>query len=314
MKIKVADLEPNPFRKIKEYPIDRDKVEALKTSIKEKTFWDNILVRPHPNKEGKYQLAYGHHRYICLVELGIKEIDVPIRELEDALLLQIMAEENLNWSTSTAVMTQTIFVAKEFLDAELQKYKNWDTSAEIIKGLFDNQKSYETSKGMGVGRNTLIKFLGGNWTGYKVEVSLNIIKDKDLDESVKEIPTIGQARAFHESVRKYKTPKIAQKKIVNVIVKEGVGKRDIPRLVRQHIPKDQQQENTEMIQLQTLIENIDSHSRTLLNLIMKLRQQMRTLGIQEVKGAKVWLAKSSLNRLSNELEKLKERNSDETNS
>ncbi len=32
MKIKVSDLEPNPFRKIKDYPIDKEKVEALKTS------------------------------------------------------------------------------------------------------------------------------------------------------------------------------------------------------------------------------------------------------------------------------------------
>lgn len=32
MTIKVSDLEYNPFRKLRTYPVDRDKVEALKTS------------------------------------------------------------------------------------------------------------------------------------------------------------------------------------------------------------------------------------------------------------------------------------------
>ena len=105
MKIAVKDLEPNPYRKEEHYPYDRAKIEALKTSIKEKTFWDNILVRPHT---WKYQLAYGHHRWISLKELGIKEIDIAVRDLDDALMLQIMAEENLNWSASTAIMTHTI--------------------------------------------------------------------------------------------------------------------------------------------------------------------------------------------------------------
>ena len=43
------------------------------------------------------------------------------------MMVQIMAEENLNWSTSPAIMTQIIISAKEFLEAELAKYDTWES-------------------------------------------------------------------------------------------------------------------------------------------------------------------------------------------
>jgi len=45
MKISVKDLRPNPFRRIEHYPINRGKVDALKNSIKETSFWDNIAYK-----------------------------------------------------------------------------------------------------------------------------------------------------------------------------------------------------------------------------------------------------------------------------
>lgn len=233
MKIEVADLEPNLFRKMNNYPIDRAKVEALKTSIKEKTFWDNILVRKHGNK---YELAYGHHRWVALKELGIKEIDVPVRDIDDATMVKIMAEENLNWSTSPAVMTQTILVAKEFLDAELAKYETWEkVPGDFAKNIIETKESFNKIKAHGVGRDTLVKFLGGNWSGYKVRTALDIIKDKDLDQQVvRTIPTMEQARVFRASVKQHKIPKSTQKKIAEKITKEGIGRRDIPDLVAEH--------------------------------------------------------------------------------
>ena len=234
MKIKVADIVPNPYRKMNQYPIDRAKVEALKTSIQEKTFWDNILLR---KRGGKYELAYGHHRWMALLELGIKEIDVPVRAIDDATMLRIMAEENLNWSTNPAVMTQTILAAKEYLDAELAKYKRLETSPEIWRGLFDSQRAFETAKGMGVGEPTLTKFLGGNWTKHKVGEALKIIKDESLDmAAVRTIPTMEQAKVFRRAVKEHQIPKRTQKKIATKIAKEGVGCRDIPDLVAEHAP------------------------------------------------------------------------------
>ena len=232
MKIAVKDLEPNPYRKINSYPVDRKKVDALKTSIKEKTFWDNLLVR---KRGDKYQLAYGHHRWIALKELGVKEIDVPVRKIDDATMVQIMAEENLNWTSAPAVLIQTVQTAKEFLDAELAK--GWKDSAQMFRVLFDSQHAFEQAmrKEGGVGRNTLVKFLGGNWSDRKVETALNILKDKEIDqEAVKTIPSMRQAEIFQKEVKKHEIPKPTQKRIAKQIAKDELGYRQIPDLVAEH--------------------------------------------------------------------------------
>lgn len=49
-----------------------------------------------------------------------------------------MAEENLDWSTSPAVTTETVLAAKEFLDAELTK--GWKDSPKNIRVLFVGEK------------------------------------------------------------------------------------------------------------------------------------------------------------------------------
>ena len=75
-------------------------------------------------------------------------------------------------------MTQTILTAKEFLDAELAKYETWEDmqrAGGFTKPLL-NPPMGKTREGWwvslkkeGIGRDTLVKFLGGNWTDYKVQ-------------------------------------------------------------------------------------------------------------------------------------------------
>ncbi len=302
MRIAVKDIVANPYRQINKYPIDRVKVEALKTSIREKTFWDNILVR----KVGeKYQLAYGHHRWIAIKELGIKEIDIPVREIDNATMLQIMAEENLNWSTSPAITTQTVSTVKEFLDAELAKC-DYATSDKSIRCLFENKTGYTETKTKGVGRPTILKFLGGNWKAWMVQEALAIIEDEEIDQTaVETIPTMEQAKHFRKAVKDYEIPKPTQRKIATKIVKEGVGRRDIPALVAKHSTKPIVPEpDKPVLEIKRLLENIDSQACTLHNNIMSLRKKMKQMGIEELKGAKVWLAGSALKRLFNEMKRL----------
>src|SRR5262245_56106950 len=111
MKIKLKDLEPNPFRNIKEYPIKKDKVKSLVKSINDTTFWDNIVVRESPTKKGKYEVAYGHHRLMALQHIYGKnsrhEVDIPKRDLSDEMMLKIMANENAAmWTMDTAVLLE----------------------------------------------------------------------------------------------------------------------------------------------------------------------------------------------------------------
>ena len=107
-----------------------------------------------------------------------------------------MTEENLNWSTSPAVTTQTVLAAKKFLDKKLAKYEHFVSTDKFISSLFEDKHGFRRAKA-GVGRDTILKFLGCNWKGWTVQEALIIIKDKELDqEAILKIPTMEQAKVL----------------------------------------------------------------------------------------------------------------------
>lgn len=215
MKVLIKDLKPNPFRKMDKYPIDRTKIESLKISIKNTEFWDNILARK--NKKDEIEIAYGHHRLIALQEIGIKEIDIPIKDLDDVTMIRIMANENMtDWSSSTAVIVETVQVAKEYIENEI-KNKEYNTLAKNIQGIFGNKKSFDTSKGMGIGVKTILKFLGSNWKKWQIQKALSIINedDKKIDkQSILEVDNIGYACDIKQILIDNEVKKKDQKEII----------------------------------------------------------------------------------------------------
>jgi ParB family chromosome partitioning protein len=52
-----------------------------------------ILVRPHPDRPGRYQIAYGHRRRAAAAELGIR-VRAIVRPLSDAELVVAQGKEN----------------------------------------------------------------------------------------------------------------------------------------------------------------------------------------------------------------------------
>ena len=104
----VGSIQANPFRHITRYPIRRDKVAALRESLRTTGFWGNIVARVN---NGKPEIAYGHHRLIALKEEygPNRKVDLIIRKLNDEAMLQIMARENMEeWGTSAIVEHETI--------------------------------------------------------------------------------------------------------------------------------------------------------------------------------------------------------------
>ena len=297
MKIKVKDILPNPYRNIEHYPFDAAKIENLKRSIQEKTFWDNILIR---QKDGKFELVYGHHRLEALKQLKIKEIDVPVRtnkEISDALMVQIMAEENHEWSQTPAMMNQTVDAVKKFLDTELAKYKTVKqllTANKSISGLFSKDPNrYGQQRKEGVGQTTILKFLGGNWKQWQIQEALDNLgysktaKEKgtiDL-EAVGTIPSLSQAKVFKKVVREHKLGSHKQRQLAKKIAKEDIGLRTIEQAVNEFLPpklKKKQQSKpkplpmlddfasktskkvsqiyTELVQIEKAFENIQDES------------------------------------------------------
>lgn len=94
VKIALKDIEPNPNRDLKFNPFNEEKIAALMASIGETGFWTNVIVRGHPDKPGKYQQAYGHHRLHAAIRAGIKEADFVVRDLDESMMLKMMELEN----------------------------------------------------------------------------------------------------------------------------------------------------------------------------------------------------------------------------
>ena len=92
--IALNDVECNPNRDLKFNPLNPEKVATLVASISETGFWSNVIVRPHPDKKGKYQLSYGHHRLAAAIQAGIIEAEFVVRELSEDMMLKIMELEN----------------------------------------------------------------------------------------------------------------------------------------------------------------------------------------------------------------------------
>jgi len=99
MKLKLKDILPNPFRDLKSNPLIEEKIEELVGSINLTGFWDNVVVRI--NAAGKAELAYGHHRLAAALRAGIAEADFIVKDLSDAMMIQIMDSENRETYGST---------------------------------------------------------------------------------------------------------------------------------------------------------------------------------------------------------------------
>lgn len=149
MKIAISQLRPNLFRDTGLYPISREKVEALKASIRTTGFWDNMLARPgRTDLHQTYELAYGHHRLQALKELVDEKviepdfiIECPVRRIDDPSMLRIMLQENPD-ARAGAIVTL------EFLSKETRTPRRDITASDICQ------------------------FIGGVWYGNKMEVKV----------------------------------------------------------------------------------------------------------------------------------------------
>jgi hypothetical protein len=104
----VKDIRPNPFRCIDRYPIQREKVDALRESLRKTGYCSNVLARL---RNGHPEIAYGHHRLVALQgEYGEDaQVEVILQDLKDAAMLRIMADENQEqWRTSASVTNETV--------------------------------------------------------------------------------------------------------------------------------------------------------------------------------------------------------------
>lgn len=127
--------------------------------------------------------VYGHHRHVALKELGIKEVDIPIRDLDDSTMLRIMANENLSdWAATPAVIKETVFAAKEFIDKGLQDCDSHINAQKPLNVKFDSDRQFKQCKRDGIGETTIKKFLGSNWSTHMIREALVVYRSVKVDE------------------------------------------------------------------------------------------------------------------------------------
>lgn len=300
MKIKIKDLKPNPFRDTSNYPMNEEKVRMLAESIKQTGFWDNILAR---KQNGNFQIAYGHHRLAAIREImkPTDEVDIPIKELSDALMIKIMANENMDeWKTTPQVIDETVRVTKQFLEAHPEEVR----------------VSMDTPIGFGL----ISKFL--NWNESRVRFSLerlHLIEDKIIDaEAIKSLPTERSARDFVKAVKETNLPLNKQRAAVEKILDGNRGEQAVKDAVlgeKYTTPKKKQEYRSEkIIKYESYVAGIRNDVDGLfeeLKELVKLEKEIGDIGNNVYRS----LLMMSLSTLSKQIEIIiKNKDNDETKS
>jgi len=96
MKIKIVDLQPNPFKKyIQKGNLNEEKLEVLRESIEHGTLPEQFYARK--NNGGTWELVFGHHRLKALEEKKGRNYQVDVIEVDysDEQMLVDMIRENI---------------------------------------------------------------------------------------------------------------------------------------------------------------------------------------------------------------------------
>ena len=317
MKIKVSDIEANPFRNIDEYTLEEKKLQALERSINVTGFWDNVVVRP---KGKKYELAYGHHRLEVLNRLSIEEVDIPVKDLSDETMLKMMVCENQNeYGRSARNDIHAVEETQKYLDAELAKYETWDelekkgliNLLDLFLGIIDKKTGKEMNPKMifgqnktkGVGQTTILKFLGDIMKQHQIQKALAAIKDEEMDTGALMIlGTTSDANEFRKAVKEINKEKpesisvsgqlelaervkerINEKKSDGGLGSSNMANKSIRTIVRQEA-LNEDQFDIEMKNVEIDIGKISSSAKSLSNLIAKLNNKLRDMNVNEISG------------------------------
>ena len=310
MKVQIKDLYPNPYRDMDNYPINREKVETLKASIKQTGFWDNIVAR---NMDGKIQIAYGHHRLTALREAlpWDTEVDIPIKDLPDSVMIQIMANENMEeYRTGPAIIDETVRVAKKYLEEHPEE-----------------AEPYYTQKKM-VSIDAISRFL--NWPSTRVQFSLerlNLEKSGMVNrQAINKLPTERSARDFVKAAQKWELPVEEHESVVDEIMRtENYGFDQVEKVVSEakykNKPKERKEEYEREIKtiqfnnycVSVFSKSVDLHRQ--LDILIEHKEQFNYLSMSDVKDARTRLEMlSSLKNLAGRINKLIDLIKDENNS
>jgi ParB family chromosome partitioning protein len=91
--VQLAQLAPCPFQPRRNF--DNASLNELSESLKTHGVLQPLLVRPHPSKQGHFEIVAGERRWRAAQKAKLHEMPVVVRELTDREVLEIGLIENL---------------------------------------------------------------------------------------------------------------------------------------------------------------------------------------------------------------------------
>ena len=179
--VALKDIQSNPFRQEDTAGLIHEKVEALKLSIQNTGFWENMIGR---EVDGVVQIAYGHHRLAAAKDVLGPDHKQPIhvKPLSDDDMLIIMADENSDdWANTLQHKRLVVSQARARLEDALDEFGSYvDFLSEFkhipaIMRAIPDEASFEQfmEKDSLVGIRTVAAYLG--WGKGRVEPIWDVI-------------------------------------------------------------------------------------------------------------------------------------------
>lgn len=182
VRVKLGEIKPNRFRKLDRYPLEQEVLDALKQSINDTGFWNNLQgIR---NEKNEIELRFGHHRLAAGLDLFGPDYEVAVEIVEFNgvnSLQEALAYENSIHRNKVAHCNEMVSVRREWWDNEVfEQYPTWDDAIEdmcnffghgpaknsmaVVEKYFGKQNeggigAYSTASKYGIGRSVLSKML-----------------------------------------------------------------------------------------------------------------------------------------------------------
>lgn len=99
--IPIERIRANPNQPRRTF--DERELQELAASVRERGVIQPLLLRPHPNHEGEYQIVAGERRWRAAQLAGIHALPAVIRSLDDTEVLELAIIENIQRSDLNAV-------------------------------------------------------------------------------------------------------------------------------------------------------------------------------------------------------------------
>lgn len=93
MNVPIERISPNPDQPRRQF--DKEQLDDLTASIREKGIIQPLIVRPMPGRAGEFQIVAGERRWRAAQQAQLHEIPVIVREFDDTEVLEIAIIENI---------------------------------------------------------------------------------------------------------------------------------------------------------------------------------------------------------------------------